>query len=52
MREGYKILQGNTPTLTDIKADFVEEIQTGEFIRRLLTLTTKERLQDGKIRHI
>ncbi|KAJ7262357.1 cytochrome P450 [Mycena rebaudengoi] len=46
MHEGYKILQGNAPTLTDIKADFDEGFRGGEFIRRLLTLTTKERLHD------
>jgi sterol 14-demethylase len=52
MHEGYKILQGNAPTLTDIKADFDEGFRGGEFIRRLLTLTTKERLHNGKFRHI
>lgn len=52
MQEGYKILQGNTPTLTEIKADFDGRLHAGKFVRRLLTLTTKERLQDGMMRHI
>jgi len=41
--EGYKILLGGGPDLADINIETDEE---GHFVRRLLSITTKDRLQD------
>ncbi|KAJ7127689.1 cytochrome P450, partial [Mycena epipterygia] len=44
--EGYKILQGAGPDMADIQVDTGGLDREGHFVRQLLTLTTKDRLQD------
>ncbi|KAJ7127667.1 cytochrome P450 [Mycena epipterygia] len=46
MDEGYKILQGVSPDMADIQVDTRGMDKGGNFVRQLLTLTTKDRLQD------
>ncbi|KAJ7131552.1 cytochrome P450 [Mycena crocata] len=44
--EGYKILLGGGPDLADIKVDTEGLDEEGHFMKRLFSITTKDRLQD------
>ncbi|KAJ7137456.1 cytochrome P450 [Mycena crocata] len=44
--EGYKILSGMGPDLAEIKVETGGLDEDGNFVRQLLSLTTKERIQD------